>query len=70
MIAQDTLVSFIRFIEETEQLKSTLRSAWTATGRHNRPENAVYGFSDDETHPRLIRKDRSRQRRASSWSRA
>ena len=36
----------------------------------NRPENAVYGFSDDETHPRLIRKDRSRQRRASSWSRA
>ena len=34
MIAQDTLVSFIRFIEETEQLKSTLRSAWTATGRH------------------------------------
>ena len=34
MIAQYTLVSFIRFIEETEQLKSTLRSAWTATGRH------------------------------------
>lgn len=33
MISDTALASFIRFIQETEQLKSTLRTAWSASGR-------------------------------------
>ena len=33
MIPDATLASFVRFIQETEALKSTLRTAWSASGR-------------------------------------